>query len=86
MSTKELISNLGVPLEENEAVQIIEDQAHSDLYFSILLAISYGIVLGKRQERTKRHNEPIAKIVRILRLASPEQLNSIYQFVLYYVR
>ena len=77
------------PLEYKDAAQDVLDYVGStagNTCITVQTAVAYGVILGKRMERAKRHNEPIAKIVRILRLANQEQLDSIYHFVLHYVQ
>lgn len=54
MSINQLLVLQPLPFCEREAAEAIIEEGEHNLYFSVSLAIAYGIIFGKRQERAKR--------------------------------
>lgn len=54
MGVKKLIMKQTAPNIEYEVIKEIRQLGEGDSVWTIVLAISYGIILGKREERKKK--------------------------------
>ena len=55
MSIDQVLRYNPLPTCEMEAAEAIKAAAgESDPYFAIIIAIAYGVILGKRQDRARR--------------------------------
>lgn len=54
MSLEELLLQQPLPFQEMDAAKIIARAGDGNIAFSIIIAMAYGIILGKREERAKR--------------------------------
>ena len=54
MSIDQVLRYNPLPTCEMEAAEAIKAAGESNPYFAIIIAIAYGVILGKRQERARR--------------------------------